>query len=286
VTDLSQGGSGHCLCGAVRYAFDAAPNWQAHCHCESCRRATSSPYTSYFGVSHGHWRWTGETPKVFMSSPGVKRHFCGTCGSPMAFEGDRWPHEIHFFAATLDDPAAFRPAAHANWNEHLPWVNPDDGLPRMRTPRRLHPGEDMAAVLRLVQDSFAFMQGRIDPPSSATRLTAAGIARQAAEGEVWVLDDLGVPVACLFLTPKTDCLYLGKLAVDARFRRQGLAQALVRHAESRAKLLVLAVLELQTRVELTENHAAFRAMGFAETGRTAHEGFDRPTTITFRKPVA
>jgi len=286
VTDLSQGGSGHCLCGAVRYAFDAAPNWQAHCHCESCRRATSSPYTSYFGVSHGHWRWTGETPKVFMSSPGVKRHFCGTCGSPMAFEGDRWPHEIHFFAATLDDPAAFRPAAHANWNEHLPWVNPDDGLPRMRTPRRLHPAEDMAAVLRLVQDSFAFMRGRIDPPSSAARLTTADIARQAAEGEVWVLDDLDLPVACLFLTPKTDCLYLGKLAVDARFRRQGLAQALVRHAESRAKLLALAVLELQTRVELTENHAAFRAMGFAETGRTAHEGFDRPTTITFRKPVA
>ena len=82
MTDLSLGGSGHCLCGAVRYAFDAAPNWQAHCHCESCRRATSSPYTSYFGVSHGHWRWTGETPKVFVSSPGVKRHFCGTCGSP------------------------------------------------------------------------------------------------------------------------------------------------------------------------------------------------------------
>ena len=71
-----------------------------------------------------------------------------------------------------------------------------------------------------------------------------------------------------------------------RSQLQGLAQALVRHAESRAKLLALAVLELQTRVELTENHAAFRAMGFAETGRTAHEGFDRPTTITFRKPVA
>jgi hypothetical protein len=38
-------------------------------------------------------------------------------------------------------------------------------------------------------------------------------------------------------------------------------------------------------VELVENHAAFQALGFAETGRTAHSGFDRPTSITYRKSV-
>jgi hypothetical protein len=43
-------------------------------------------------------------------------------------------------------------------------------------------------------------------------------------------------------------------------------------------------LELQTRVELTENHATFRAMGFVETGRTAHPGYDR-TSITFRRAL-
>ena len=45
-------------------------------------------------------------------------------------------------------------------------------------------------------------------------------------------------------------------------------------------------LELQTRIELTGNHAAFRRMGFVETARTAHPGFDRPTSITFRKRLA
>jgi hypothetical protein len=35
-----------------------------------------------------------------------------------------------------------------------------------------------------------------------------------------------------------------------------------------------------------ENHATFRALGFAEAGRTAHEGFDRPTSITFARPVS
>jgi hypothetical protein len=41
--------------------------------------------------------------------------------------------------------------------------------------------------------------------------------------------------------------------------------------------------ELQTRIELVENHAIFAALGFVETARTAHKGYDRPTTLTFRK---
>ena len=41
---------GHCLCGAIEYQFDEQPNWVAHCHCESCRRATSSPMTTWVSV--------------------------------------------------------------------------------------------------------------------------------------------------------------------------------------------------------------------------------------------
>jgi hypothetical protein len=43
---------------------------------------------------------------------------------------------------------------------------------------------------------------------------------------------------------------------------------------------------IAARVELTENHETFRAMGFTvETGRTAHPGYDRPTSITFRRAL-
>lgn len=123
-------GGGHCLCGRIRYETDAAPLWQAHCHCESCRRATSSPFTSYFGMADGHWRWTGETLGLYASSSGVQRYFCPHCGSPMAYRSGRWPGEMHFFAASLDDPACYRPTAHVFWSEHLPWIHLDDGLKR------------------------------------------------------------------------------------------------------------------------------------------------------------
>jgi ribosomal protein S18 acetylase RimI-like enzyme len=142
---------------------------------------------------------------------------------------------------------------------------------------------DWQAILTLVQAEFAFMQGRIDPPSSMHQLTPDAIAAQAASGEVWAIGT--PPAACVFLTPRPSALYVGKLAVATSHRHQGLARRLIDLAETRARALNLAALELQTRVELTENQAAFRALGFRETGRTAHAGFDRPTSVTFRRPV-
>lgn len=150
-------------------------------------------------------------------------------------------------------------------------------------PHRLHPTAQFSDVLRLIQAEFAYMQGRINPPSSMNRLTVADLAQLAAQAEVWAIGT--PPRACMVLTPRADCLYLGKLAVAAAHRGTGLARVLVDLACQRAQARGLPAVELQTRVELVENQATFRALGFAETGRTAHEGFAQPTSITFRKLV-
>lgn len=122
-------GPGRCLCGLIRYETTVAPLWQAHCHCESCRRNCSAPFTSFFGMAEGAWRWTGEAPAVYASSSGVERLFCPRCGTPMAFRSTRWPGETHFYAASLEEPARYRPTLHVHWAEHLPWVQLADGLP-------------------------------------------------------------------------------------------------------------------------------------------------------------
>lgn len=121
---------GRCLCGEVTYEFSGAERWRAYCHCESCRRNTSSPVTAFFGVPRGAFRFTGRAPAAYVSSPGVRRLFCGRCGSPMAYESDRWPDEIHLYAASLDDPEAYRPQAHVHVAEQLPWFDVKDDLPR------------------------------------------------------------------------------------------------------------------------------------------------------------
>ena len=121
------GGSGRCLCGAVRYRFEGEPKWQGHCHCESCRRATSSPLTSFFCVADDGLTWEGEVAR-YASSPGVERLFCGRCGSPMGYRNAKRPDETDLFAATLDDASAYAPAFHVFWAEHVPWLHVEDGL--------------------------------------------------------------------------------------------------------------------------------------------------------------
>jgi ribosomal protein S18 acetylase RimI-like enzyme len=150
--------------------------------------------------------------------------------------------------------------------------------PKLATDPTLWP-----AVLALLQQAFAYMEGRIDPPSSLRDLTPEALTRQTEVGEIWII---GAPVACVFLTPRPGALYIGKLAVAASHRGQGLARRLIDQAEVRARVMRLPALELQTRVELVENQATFRAMGFQEVGRTAHQGFDRPTSITYRRAIA
>ncbi|KIC32158.1 GNAT family acetyltransferase [Leisingera sp. ANG-M7] len=154
----------------------------------------------------------------------------------------------------------------------------------MTAPRRLFPGDPcLRDVLDLIRRSFAFMEGRIDPPSSMHRLSLAALQEQCRHGEIWAIGT--PPAACVFLTPHPDCLYLGKLAVDGNHRGTGLARALVKLAATRAAALGLQVLRLQARIELTENHTAFARMGFRKTGETAHTGFAKPTSVTMERAV-
>ncbi|PZQ97998.1 MAG: GFA family protein [Cereibacter sphaeroides] len=120
--------TGRCLCGAVTYRAGAEPLWQEHCHCESCRRATASGFTSYFAIADGHWRWTGAEPALYRSSPGVERRFCAVCGTPMAYRSAEMADQMHFFAATLDHPETYKPTAHSLSEERLSWIVPGDGL--------------------------------------------------------------------------------------------------------------------------------------------------------------
>lgn len=122
---------GHCLCKAIAYEFEGKPAWVAYCHCDSCRRHTSSPVTAMLGVKLDQFRYLEGTPASYLSSPGVWRYHCPTCGSPMAFTNDeKWPGEVHLYVGTLEHPERFAPRAHVNCAEQLPWLEVLDDLPR------------------------------------------------------------------------------------------------------------------------------------------------------------
>ncbi len=121
---------GRCLCGKTRFEYDGPENWCGHCHCESCRRNCSAPFTTFVGVPRSAVRFTGRKPAVYHSSPGVRRHFCGHCGSPIAYDADAYPDEIHFYVVSLEDPASVAPQFHVYYSEKMPWIELADDLPR------------------------------------------------------------------------------------------------------------------------------------------------------------
>ena len=177
----------------------------------------------------------------------------------------------------------------AGKSTEMPGLDRQDGAAQVgamtepTTPIRAVEPYDWAGLLALIRRAFAGMEGRIDPPSSLHRLTPQGLAELARQGEVWVLGDPAV--ACMVLTAQPGRLHLGKLAVEPALQGRGVGRLMVAWAEERARVLGLAVLELETRVELVENLAFYEKLGFVEVGRSAHPGFDRPTSVRFSKLV-
>ena len=121
---------GGCLCGAVRYRIDAPPLWIGYCHCKTCRHSTGAPVTMFVGAAAGSVKFANDKRTVFVSSPGVERGFCPTCGTPLTYESERFPGEVHFHISTFDDPQALQPAFHVFHEERLNWLEIDDDLPR------------------------------------------------------------------------------------------------------------------------------------------------------------
>src|SRR5579871_1641100 len=154
------------------------------------------------------------------------------------------------------------------------------------TVRRAPPDfTDWEQVRGLILAAFAYMETRINPPSSALRLTAQSMKADADKGALLLAERGGDLVGCVFAKVKDDALCIGKLAVRPGLQGAGIGRKLVDAAFAEARRLGLPMLELQTRIELTENHATFARMGFVKTGEDAHEGFDRPTSITMRAKV-
>jgi hypothetical protein len=119
--------SGRCLCGAIRYAVDGPLRPVIACHCSQCRR-TSGHHVAATAARSETVRVVGE-PVWYVSSPGVRRGFCGICGSNLFWQGTD-PNFLSIFAGTLDTPADIRLAGHIHAADKGDYYEISDGLPR------------------------------------------------------------------------------------------------------------------------------------------------------------
>jgi len=122
---------GRCLCGDIRYEYRGGPVATLHCHCESCRRHTSSPVATFVCVAKASFRFLSGTPTVYASSPGVRRMHCARCGS-LLYSRVRDGKWVHVAMGTLVDAPSIRPTAHIFVGSKAAWHEITDNLPQYR----------------------------------------------------------------------------------------------------------------------------------------------------------
>lgn len=137
--------------------------------------------------------------------------------------------------------------------------------------------DDAAAVAACVRAAYAgyvALIGREPAPMGADY--AALIAAAA----VWVADDAGEVVGVLVLHERGTALLIENVAVHPSRQGRGIGRALVAFAEEQARAAGLAEVTLYTNARMTANLRFYPALGYAETGRRAEDGFDR---VFYRK---
>lgn len=126
---------GGCYCGAIRYKITGEPHWTAHCHCRSCQRALGGAFVTWSKVEATDFAVTQGVIRTCEINPGIKRGFCGDCGSTLTYaaeqevEGQDWQGDAWFATATLDDPSIATPKSHVFVSHGQPWIKLGDGLP-------------------------------------------------------------------------------------------------------------------------------------------------------------
>ena len=133
--DDRQPHQGGCYCGAVRYEISGPPQWSAHCHCRSCQLALGGAFATWAKVAAEDFTVTKGEIKICEKTPGIKRGFCGACGTTLTYaaegsvEGQDWQADAWFSAASLDDPSIASPQTHVFVSNRQPWIKLADGLP-------------------------------------------------------------------------------------------------------------------------------------------------------------
>lgn len=113
---------GGCLCGAIRYDAVGPFKSVSVCHCRSCRLATGAPTVSWFVLPRRQFRWLQGTPKLFASSPPVKRGFCDQCGTQLTYQHADAPTAIEVTTLSLDEPGQVQPTREIWLSERVTWV--------------------------------------------------------------------------------------------------------------------------------------------------------------------
>ena len=122
---------GSCLCGGIRYEIDASLERVTNCHCSQCRKASGASFATNASAPATSFRIVegADLLREWESSPGIRRCFCGRCGSPIVKRNEARPEIVRLRLGTLDMNPGVKPSRHVFAGSKAAWVEITDGLP-------------------------------------------------------------------------------------------------------------------------------------------------------------
>ena len=125
---MSDGATGGCLCGAVRYEVARPLRDVVVCHCEMCRKAHGH-IGAYTAAPKDALRMTESRGlKWYASSPIARRGFCGECGGTLFWEG-RERDTISIAAGSLDGATGLHTAIQIHTDSAGDYYDIDPRIP-------------------------------------------------------------------------------------------------------------------------------------------------------------
>ena len=129
---------GQCGCGAVRFVLEGPTGMAAHCHCASCRAFSGAAFLTWTKVPLARFTCEGEEAvRWHRSSDTIRWGFFGTCGTTLFYRADAAGHPeapsvdaIYVTMGSLRGELDRKPSMHVSFEEHVPWFEPGDALPR------------------------------------------------------------------------------------------------------------------------------------------------------------
>jgi ribosomal protein S18 acetylase RimI-like enzyme len=144
---------------------------------------------------------------------------------------------------------------------------------------------DIPSILSVIKQAFAEYKGRLDPPSSAERKIIDIVKTELKTANALVVEIEGTIVGCVFFQPKGNGIYIDRLAVLPKHRNRGLATAMLKEIERRAKSRGYTSLLLSVRLALEKQQAYYEKYGFEFEAYGAHEGYAQPTYMKMKKEL-
>ena len=120
--------TGRCLCGQISYELSGDLIATALCHCDHCQRQSGGAFSVNLIAMEPQLDVSGDLSTFedrgeHGDAVYVRRHFCGSCGSPIYSAMTEPAGLIAVKAGTLDDRDDVAPMVEV-WCEHKqPWVD-------------------------------------------------------------------------------------------------------------------------------------------------------------------